>query len=546
MTITESPAATPARSTTGTTTVAQPTGLYEVVTTGDHKMLGRLYVGFGSLFLVAVAVLGIVNGIERIDTESFDVFSGVSDAFQALWAYRIGLVFLAVLPLFLGLATAIVPLQVGSPALAFPRAAAAAFWGWLVGSGMLIASFIADGGLGEIVEGTAEDDAIALTLVSFGLVIVSLCLATICVVTTVIACRTNGMTLRRVPLFSWSMLIAGTVWIVTLPAIVANLVLAYVDFRNGQVAQGVPAAINQSFHWIFWQPQVYAFAIPALGIMSEIVPVAARVRQRRHEVAIFGLAFFGLFTFGAFAQRADIQDNFVYPALGLAVLVPVLLILGGWGDSLRLGRPTAKGPVGALLLAAVGALMVFAGVVGGALRVIDPFDLLGTSATDGVMHLVLFGAVASALGGAVYWSSKLTGRAFPEPIARTAALPFLGGIALLGIADIISGFLDQPGGLYSGPVDDGVEVLNLVSLIGMVLVTLGVLVFALGLVRTVAGGPRYASNNPWEGHTLEWATVSPPPVGNFSEPVPVVRSERPLLDPVDADATGEANSGGAA
>src|SRR5690606_19610298 len=98
------------------------------------------------------------------------------------------------------------------------------------------------------------------------------------------------------------------------------------------------------------------------------------------------------------AQRADIQDNFVYPALGLAVLLPVLIILGGWGDSLRLGRPTAKGPPGALLLAAVGALMVFAGVVGGALRVIVPFDLLGTSATDGIMNLVLFGAVASGLG----------------------------------------------------------------------------------------------------------------------------------------------------
>lgn len=546
MTITESPAATPARSAMGTAAVAQPTGLYEVVTTGDHKMLGRLYIGFGSLFVLAVAVLGVVNGIERVDTESFDVFSNLAGAFQAFWAYRLGLVFLVVLPLFIGLATAIVPLQVGSPALAFPRAAAAAFWGWLVGSGMLIGSFIADGGLGEVVEGTTNHDAVALTMVSLGLIVVSLILASVCVATTVIACRTSGMSLRRVPLYSWSMLIATTVWIVTLPAVVASLVLAYVDYRHGQLAEGIPAAINQSFRWVFWQPQVYAFAIPALGIMSEIVPVAARVRQRNHDVAIFGLAFFGLFCFGAFAQSADIQDNFLYPAIGLAVLLPALIVVGGWGDSLRQGRPSAKGPVGALLLAAVGALMVLAGLLGGALRVIEPFELLATSATDGVMNLVLLGAVASAFGGAVYWASKITGRAFPEPIARLAALPLLGGIALLGIADIVSGFLDQPAGLVVGPVDDGVEVFNVLALIGTCLVLLGVLVFAAGLLRTVAGGPKFASNNPWQGHTLEWSTVSPPPLGNFGEPVPLVRSERPLLDPVAADAAGDAETGGAA
>jgi cytochrome c oxidase subunit I len=158
---------------------------------------------------------------------------------------------------------------------------------------------------------------------------------------------------------------------------------------------------------------------------------------------------------------------------------------------------------------------------------------------------VLLGSVAGAFAGVVFWSSKLTGRAFPEPVARTAALPLLGGIALAGIPDVISGFLDQPAGLHAGPVDDGVQFLNVVSLIGMCLFALGVVLFALGLLRTLMGGPRFAPNNPWQGHTLEWSTVSPPPLGNFGEPVPVVRSERPLLDPVAADA-GDADSGGAA
>lgn len=548
MTITESPAATPARSQTGTAAIAQPTGLYEVVTTGDHKLLGRLYVGFASLFFLAAMVLGVVNGIERTDTASLDVFDDLTGAFQAFWAYRLGLVFLVALPLFIGIATAVVPLQVGSPALAFPRAAAAAFWGWLIGSGLLIASFATDGGLGELADGATQPDSVALTLVSLGLVIVSLLLASVCIATTVAACRTTGMTLRRVPLFSWSMLVATTVWVVTLPVLFADLVLAYVDYRHGQLSFGLPAALNQPFRWIFWQPAVYAFAIPVVGVMSEIVPVAARVRQRHHDVLLVAIGLLGFLSIGAWAHNADIQDNFLYPAFGIVAVVPLLMLLGGWADSLRQGRPTGKGPVGALLLATVAVLMLLAGVVAGLLRVLDPLDLLGTSATDGVMTLVLLAAAAGGAAGVVYWSSKLTGRAFPEPLARTAALPLLAGIALAGITDVISGFLDQPEGLVNGTVKDSVEALNVVSLIGVALVALGALIFLAGFVKTLVGGPRYAPNNPWKGHTLEWATVSPPPIGNFTEPLPPVRSERPLLDPVaDGDQGAEtATTGGAA
>jgi heme/copper-type cytochrome/quinol oxidase subunit 1 len=551
MTITESPATTQAPSPTAPSSATapateEPTGLYGLVTSGDHKVIGRLYVGFAALFFVAVAVLGVLNGIERADTESIDLFDDLTMMFQSFWAYRLGLVFLVVLPLFVGLATAVVPMQVGSPAIAFPRAAAAAFWSWLVGSGLLIGSFVADGGLGELADGATNGDAVALTLVSLGLIIVALCLASVCIATTVLALRTPGMSLLRVPVFAWSMLVAATLWLLTLPVLLGDLVLTYVDYRNGQLVFGLPAAVNQQVLWAFWQPQVYAFAIPVLGIVGEIVPVAAKVRQRQHEVLFAAIALFGVFGFGAFARTLDVQDNFLYPAFGLLVLLPLLMVLGGIGDTLRQGRPSGKGPIGALLLATVGLLMLLAGAAGGALRVIDPFDLIGTSATDGVLNLVLLGSVAAGAAGAVYWSSKLTGRVFGEPLARTAALPLLAGIALVGIPDVISGFLDQRAGVFVGPVDDGVPVLNVVSLVGMVLVALGALAFFAGYARTLAGGPKFASNNPWQGHTLEWATVSPPPRGNFAGPLPIVRSERPLLDPAPDAATATGTDDGGA
>jgi heme/copper-type cytochrome/quinol oxidase subunit 1 len=424
----------------------------------------------------------------------------------------------------------------------FPRAGAAAFWTWLVGSGMLIASFATDGGLGELTDGATRPDAVALTLASLGLVVVALLLASVCVATTVIAARTSGMTLRRVPLFSWSMLVATSVWIASLPVLLAGIVLAFVDYRHGQLLFGLPGAVNQQLAWAFWPPQVFAYAIPVVGIMSEIVPVAARVRQRMHDVLLVGIALFGLLSFGAWAMQFEVQDNFLYPAFAFALLVPVLILFGGWADSLRQGKPSSKGPVGALLLATVGSLLLVAGVVCAALRAVDGLDLLSTSATDGVFELALLCAVAGAFAGVVFWSAKLTGHLYPEGIARAVALPLLGGIALVGIPQLIAGFLDQPAGIVQGSVKDGVQVLDVLSVIGICLVALAVLGFVAGAVKVLAAGGKYASNNPWQAHTLEWSTVSPPPIGNFTEPVPLVRSERPLLDPVVDDAS----TGGAA
>jgi heme/copper-type cytochrome/quinol oxidase subunit 1 len=527
MTITESPAAAPA----STVLVSeQPAGLHSIVTTGDHKVLGRLYIGFSFLFFLGAIALGLLNALEKADTASLNVFSDATTYFQSYWMYRLGLVFLVVLPLFIGLATAIVPLQVGSPSIVFPRAAAAAFWGWLIGSGILIASFATDGGLGSLGDGGVEGDATALTLLAIGLLIVAVCLASVCIATTIVAARTSGLTLRRVPLFSWSMLVATAVWLTTLPVLLGNVVLAYVDYRNGRIEYGLPAAINQQVAWAFWQPQVYAFAIPVLGIMSEIVPVAARVRQQMYEILLVAIALFGVCAYGAADRTFDLQDNFLYPAIAFAALLPLLMLLGGWADSMRRGRPTGKSPLGALLLATVAVLMLGAGLLSGALRVIKPFELLTTSATDAVFNLVLLGAVVGGAAGVVYWAAKLGGRVYPEGLARLAVLPLLGGVALIGLPDLISGFLDQRSGLADGPVRDGVEALNIISFIGVIVLALGALVFIAGLMQMLSGRTRRATDNPWDGHTLEWATASPPPLGNFGEPLPEVRSEQPLLD----------------
>jgi heme/copper-type cytochrome/quinol oxidase subunit 1 len=524
-TTTESPAATSTR-------VAPPAeeapGLYRIVTSGDHKTVGRLYIAFSLIFGVASLVVGALVGFERVDTKSVSIFSDTPTYFQAFTFARVSLVFLVVLPLLVGLAIAVVPMQVGSPAIAFPRAAAASFWGWLVGSGVLIASYAIDGGLGRLGEAGTDPDAMALTMLALGMVVVSIVLAAVCLSTTVVTLRTAGMSLRRVPLFSWSVLVAASVWAVTLPVLLANLLLAYVDFRTGAAQQfGLPAAMYTNVSWAFRAPQVFAYVIPAIGIVCEIIPVAAKRRQRNHDVLLGALAVFGLLSAGFYAQTAQSQTRFVYVVAGLALLLPTLALLGGWFDTLVRGKLTVSAP---FVLALVTLLLLVAAVATAALRVISSVDLLGTSATAGQMHLTLFAGLAGGIAGIVYWSPKLSGRTIPVPAALGIGVLVLLGAAAAGITDVISGILDQPDGINPGAVRDGVEALNLVSAIGIVVVGIAVVLTLLTYLRTQVGGVTHAPANPWGGHTLEWATVSPPPIGNFAEPLPEVRSERPLLD----------------
>lgn len=532
MTITESPAETTA---TTVATPEQPSGLYQLIATGDHTTLGRLYVGLSTLFLLVAGVIGVLNGVEKLDTTTIDVFGGVTSTWQSFIAFRLAVVFAGLLPLFIGLATAVVPLQVGSPAIAFPRAATAAFWTWLLGVGFLIGGFAADGGLGEApgFTGGTNGDGVTLTILGLCVVIVALLLASVCIATTVIALRTDGLTLRRVPAFSWSMLVAASVWLFTLPVLFGQLILMYVDYTHSQTQFGIESALFLDLRWVFGQPQVYAFAIPALGIISEIVPVAARLRPRMHDVTLITIALFGVLSIGSFAVDSGIQDTFVYLAVGYAIALPALALFGSWADTLARGKPSGSGPLGALGLGLLGGLVLLGAVVAGVLYVFVPLDLEGTSSIDGHMTMVLLSAAMVGFAGVVYWSSKLSGRAVSEPLARLAVLPLLGGAFLAGLGDFVAGFFDQPSGLVTRPVKDGADVMNLVGTIGFGLFALGALIVLAAFAQTLIPRGSSAPADPWSGQTLEWASSSPPLVGNFREALAPVTSPQPLLDTAD-------------
>lgn len=516
-------------------------GLYGWLSTSDHKRIGRTWIQASLLLLLGTTVVGALVGFEQVDAASVDIFGGDNGYFQLWSLYRFALVLMVAAPLLLGLAIVVVPMQVGATNIAFPRAALSAGWGFVLGAGITVVSVLAGGGWGAT-DGVSGDeaDAIALTLLGTGMVIVSLLLGAICVATTVISLRTSGMNLMRVPLFAWSMLVACAVWLLTLPLAIANLAIIYVDLRGGPLTFGNPEgseAIYQQLAWVLDQPQVYALAIPALGIIGSIVPVVAGTRHIAHWVMMMFIAVFGLLSIGGWSQPyfADTTDEIVYIAFGIAILLPVLAVIGGAAATLASGKaPTGLPP--AHLLGALGAgALLLAAVVSGALKAIEPFDLIGTSAQSGLMNLTAFAAITAGLAGTWFWAPKIVGGLMPSGLGRSAVLLFVGGALLTGIPQVVAGFFDAPDRLVADSGDSVVDAMSLVSAIGSSVLAVAALVAVLAHGARLRGIATAPGDNPWDGHTLEWATTSPPPVGNFAEPPAKVVSEAPLLDLADEE-----------
>ena len=522
----ETAAATPAtaapRPSTPSTSRPQG-GLLGVFGTGDHLVVGRLWVAASIVFLLISGVAGALIGVERFDTTHYDVLDSKNYA-QTLSLHGVSGIFLFLIPLVVGLATIVVPRQVGAATIAFPRAAAAAFWGFLIGGGLVVTSYLMNGG-----PFGGNDKGVDLFLASLALVVVALGLASVCIATTVVAARVPGLTLDRVPAFAWSMLVAAAIWIATLGVLFGLLVLLYVDHRYRVFSAGSNFQIDGWLRWTVTQPTVYAAAIPVLGFVADVVPVFARNRLRRHGVVIGAIGAFGALSFGAwsFAQfggaettqfAPDLTKQALYIGMAFAALLPLLVLAGAMADTLRRGRVRIASP---LLFAVAALLMLLAGVAAGAVRVVTPLDLVGTTADASVAHYVLGAAAIAALGAVHYWWPLVVTRPMKEGLGLlTAGLLLLGTIAL-SLPDLISGFLDEPhGSLLTQTPRDGVEALNVVSFIGGALLLLGALVFLINLASSLAGRADTVTD-PWDGFTLEWA----------ADPVAVpVTSAAPLLD----------------
>ena len=513
-------AITDTRPETGTDLAVAPSMVpapVSILGSGDHTTVGLVYIVASVLFGIAGWV---ALSLARIHEVSGSFLSDTSAEHLALTA-DLGLVLLVVVPLFLGIGTWVVPLQIGARTIAFPRAAAAALWTWLASAGLFIVAASIDGTL----DGTREK-AVSLGMLAIIGLVVSLLLGTVCVLTTIVSLRSPEMTIDRVPMTSFAMLVGGSVWLLTLPVLVANVLLLWVDQRYGDGSLSVTGARAGQVSWLLVQPQLYAFVVPGLGIVADVIATLSGARLAQRGLLLSGIGLFGILGIGAWAQPAlypQFTDQIVWQAMGLLQVLPVLLLLAGVAAAIKAGRPTAKGAFG---LAIVSLLLLLLGVVAGALLVFTPLDLRATTAfAEGQFVLVLAAGITAAVAGLAYWGPKITGRMPLDGPAKLGTLVLLGGGALGGLALCISGFQTRFTGLA-----DANDALVWISVLGTLLLALGLLLALAGLLSGARRSAPAADADAWgSGQTLEWLVPSPARAGAAVD-LPVVRSPEPLLD----------------
>jgi cytochrome c oxidase subunit 1 len=519
----------------------------------DHKYIGSLYVAAAVAFLVAGVVMALLMRAQLATPEA--EILGERTYRQLFTLHGVFSVFLFLLPVWLGLASAIVPLQVGAARLAFPRLHAMSFWLFLTGGVMVCIA----PALSDVFHGWALSDPIPVKLglpgqgpdfLLLGLVLV--CIAAVVVIVnlivTVLQLRPPGMTLRRIPIFSWSMMVSGAVLLFALPILVGAFGLLFVDRHYGTSifsgftgSRGGNPLLWSRLFWFGAYPMLWALLIPALGAVSEIVstfagrPLFSRDRASAAMVGVGVLSFAG---WGSEVETLErVRPLFILGAL--VVLAPVALLILNWLATLRVAGK--EGDRDALrqrftatpMLWALGMLPVLG--LGLAASVVSALDASRDAHANywqtGQQHALFFGAATiGAVAAISFWGPKIWGRRLSDALGKLEILAVVGGTLLTVVGMLMLGIQDML--VHTSTFDSGDEweLGNLVVSAGAAIAGLGLVVLVLDLLASiVARRGRAAGADPWGGQTLEWATTSPPPRHNF-DALPEVRSGTPLLD----------------
>ena len=517
------------------------------LTASDHKKIGRLLISAGLLGLFATVITNIFIAIERVDggTAAFDADSWT----QLLGSQRVGLVFGTALPLVAGLAIAVTPIQLGARALAFPRLAGLGMYLWLGGFILSIVSLIDNGGFGG-----GNGDMVDLFLAALALMALGFLAVGISLVTSVLTTRAPGMTMRRVPFFSFSVLVFGIGLVLVMPVLVGAVIYLFVDHRSGaREAFGGNEGITTWIGWVFTQPTTFLFAIPVLGLFAELVPVTFRKRMPMRGVVFAGFALVGVAALAAVTQQlrfdvpwqgsqlslgdgddvatkvGDIVPWALFhllPLLGAGLLLMVMLMVAKPSKDDD-GVSRTPNITAGFIFAFFGFGMVLVGMAGAAIEPIVDLDLIGTVFGEASLVYISYGIALGVLGGIVYWSPKMSGHTLDMKKVAPLALLGVTGTVLAALPHYVAGFLGQPAGLAYD--DSDLQIWNILALVGHSLMALTLLAFLGLLASTVLGTEPDAVDDPFDGQTIEWATTSPAPRSNFVD-VPTIMSAEPMLD----------------
>jgi cytochrome c oxidase subunit I len=515
------------------------------VTTTDHKKIGILYL-FTTLFFFILG--GVEALLMRIQLGAPDnTFLDATTYNQLFTMHGTTMIFFVVVPIFAGFANYLVPLMIGSRDVAFPRLNMLSWWLLLFGGSILYGTlFFSPPEAGWTSYAPLSDDVFSPTrgidawIISLHLVGLSSIIGAINFIVTIHNMRAPGMSLSRLPLFVWTILIYSYLIILAISSFAATLAMLLVD-RNFDgtffnAAEGGAPLLWQHLFWFFGHPEVYIMVLPAFGILSEVIPVFARkpiFGYKAIVIATAAIAFVSLLVWGhhMFATPIPVGALVFFMISSFIVAVPTGIKIFNWLATLWKGSIEFRVPL--LFCAAFIAQFVIGGVSGVILSVFPvDWQLTDTYFVVAHMHYVLFGGTMfGIMAGVYYWFPKMTGRLLSEGLGKLSFWVTVIGFNMAFLPMHSAGMSGMPRRIveYSGaPGAAELEGYNIVSTIGSFVLGVGVLITVVNIIWAIRKG-RPSGPDPWRANTLEWFTTSPPPEHNF-DVIPPVRSAEPMKD----------------
>jgi len=511
-----------------------PTGLWDWFTTIDHKKIGLLYLGTAFVFFIVGGLEALVIRLQLGGPNGHVVDANTYN--QIFTMHGTTMIFLVVMPLSAGLANYLVPLMIGARDVAFPRLNGFGYWVFVIGGLFMYSSFLfghaPNGGWFGYAPNTekAFNPAHNIDFWVFGLQILGIASLTgaINLIVTIINMRAPGMSLMRMPVFVWMTFIAQFLLLFAIPVITVALFELMFDRLFGanffNVQAGADPLLWQHLFWIFGHPEVYILILPAMGVVSEVLPVFTRRPLFGYPVMVFsgiaiGFMSWGVWAHHMFATGLGPVAKSAFALSTMFIAVPTGVKIFNWMATMAGGKIRVKAP---FLFAAGFVTMFTIGGLSGVTHAIVPADTQQTDTYYIVAHFhyVLFGgSIFGLFAGAFYWWPKFTGKMLSDTLGKWQFWLMLIGFNLTFGPFHILGLQGMPRRIYRYPEGRGWDLWNLVATIGAFVIAFSVLLFIVNVLKS-RKGPN-VGDDPWDARTLEWITSSPPPEYNFAD-VPIV------------------------
>jgi cytochrome c oxidase subunit 1 len=515
----------------------------KVLTTTDHKVIGWLYLGTAfTLFLMA----GLMAMIMRAELARPGLQVVSNEQFNSLFTMHGSIMMLLVAPaLAFGFTNFIMPLQIGAPDMSFPRLNAFSYWLYAFGATMVVSGFLTPDGAAAFgwfayapLNDSVHSPQVGADLWIVGMIVAGLgtILAAVNFIATILTLRAPGMTMFRMPIFTWNMLVTSVLVLMSFPVLASALAALEADRRLGAHVYDVGtggAILWQHLFWFLGHPEVYIVALPFFGVVSEVIPVFSRKPLFGYKGLVFATLGIAALSMTVWAHHMFVTGAVLLPFfsfLSFLIAVPTGVKFFNWIGTMWRGQISFETP----MLFCLGFLVTFLlGGITGVMLASPPIDfhVSDTYFVVAHFHYVVFGtAIFGFFAGFYFWFPKMTGRMMNDRLGKVHFWTLFLGFHTTFLVQHWLGDEGMPRRVPDYKAADGFTTLNTISSIGALVLGLSTLPFMYNAWTSFKRGERALVDDPW-GHanSLEWATSCPPPRHNFIT-MPRIRSERPAFD----------------